>query len=194
MSRISPRPPFSRQSSAITSIGSRVAGGPNTPINTVASNVSTPGTVFNSTSVGLTSYQVSGAFSGTLTLNCPAVAVNKSVQVTGKISLVTFPSPFTLVAGTNGMVQVSSSLSPNSVLPAGAHIGNVSSTFLYGANSTPTTGPLVAGLTYTQPAVSVTLTVANLGSKSIAAFSFVFVVQATLLGAVISAQAAVVPI
>jgi hypothetical protein len=142
--------------------------------------------VFNSSSIGLSNYEVSGAASTTLTLASSQLSPNSAVQLKGSAPLTSFPSPFTLVAGTSGIVMVSASLSPNSAIPSGVLIGNVSATFLYGANSTPTLGPLSPGLTYTQPTVSVTLTVANISGSSVSGFSFVVVAQAILLGAVIS--------
>jgi hypothetical protein len=185
---LSPYPPAKRLTSTTIPVAARVTNGPTLPITAVSSRVSAPATVFNSQSIGLRYYAVSGAFSGTLALSCPTVATEGEQQVVGSVPLSTFPSPFTLVAGTSGFVIVTSTLAPNVLLPPGVLVGNVSALFLYGANSTPTTGPLTPGVTYTQPTVSVTLTVANIGPASIAGFTFSVVVQAILLGAVVSAQ------
>jgi hypothetical protein len=60
---------------------------------------------------------------------------------------------------------------------------NVSSAFVYGVNSSPTTGSLSPGIIYTLPAIYVILTVMSLG-VGVPAFTFNMVVQAILLGAV----------
>ncbi len=164
------------------------------PVSKVSSRVATPPSVFSSNSFGLTNYNVAGGFSGTVSLSCPRLNANNSGTATNSINLTTFPSPFTLVAGTSGLVLITATLLPDESLPENIVIGNVSAVFVYGANSTATTGPLQAGLIYTQPAVSVRITVANVGAINTATFTSTFSVTAILLGAVVSTQAAVQPL